>query len=87
MIEKMGYDLTKGSGLNFGKRKRALLRSFVQKAKTLIIITRHKEDSVMYLCQSRQILIMKKRFIMTTHQQHRHRTQMLASAISSKISQ
>ena len=30
---KMGYDFTKGSGLNFGKGKRALLRSFVPKGK------------------------------------------------------
>ena len=29
----MGYDLTKGSGLNFDRGKRVLLRSFVPKAK------------------------------------------------------
>jgi len=33
MMEKMGYDFTKESGLNFGKGKRALLRSFVPKSK------------------------------------------------------
>ena len=33
MMEKMGYDFTKESGLNFGKGKRALLRSFVPKGK------------------------------------------------------
>ena len=32
-MERMGYDLTGGSGLNFGKGKRALLRSFVPKGK------------------------------------------------------
>jgi len=30
----MGYDLTSGPGLNFGKGRRALLRSFVPKGKT-----------------------------------------------------
>jgi len=33
MMERMGYILTKGSGLNFGKGKRALLRPFIQKGK------------------------------------------------------
>ena len=33
MMERMGYDLTKGSDLNFGKGRRALLRSFVLKGK------------------------------------------------------
>ena len=33
MMEKMGYDLTNRSGLNFGKGKRALLHSFVSKGK------------------------------------------------------
>ena len=33
MMERMGYDFTKKSGLNFGKGKRALLRSFVPKGK------------------------------------------------------
>jgi len=33
MMERMGYDFTKESGLNFGKEKRALLCSFVSKGK------------------------------------------------------
>ena len=33
MMERMRYDFTKESGLNFGKGKRALLHSFVLKAK------------------------------------------------------
>ena len=33
MMERMGYDFTKESGLNFGKGKRALLCSFVPKGK------------------------------------------------------
>ena len=35
MMEIMGYDFTKESGFNFGKGKRALLRSFVTKGKDL----------------------------------------------------
>jgi len=31
IMEKMGYNLTKRSGLKFGKGRRALLRSFVVK--------------------------------------------------------
>jgi len=34
MMENMGYDLMNGPGLNFGKRRRTLLRSFVPKGKT-----------------------------------------------------
>jgi len=33
MMERIGYHLTKGSGFNFGKGKRALLHSFVPKGK------------------------------------------------------
>ena len=33
MMEKMGYDLTKRSGLNFSKGRRTLIRSFVPKEK------------------------------------------------------
>jgi len=33
MMKRMGYDLTKRSGLNFGKGKRALLRLFIPKGK------------------------------------------------------
>ena len=35
MMENMGYDLTYGPGLNFGKGRRILLRSFVPKGKAL----------------------------------------------------
>ena len=34
MMESMGYDLTRGPGLNFGNGRRTLLRSFVPKRKT-----------------------------------------------------
>jgi len=33
MMKRMGYDITKGSGLNFGKGKRAVLRSFLPEGK------------------------------------------------------
>ena len=33
MLENMGYDLTSGPTLNFGKERRALLRSFIPKGK------------------------------------------------------
>ena len=39
-----------------------------QMAKTPITITRLEEDLVMYLRQSRQILSLKKRSILTAHQ-------------------
>ena len=34
MMESMGYDLTNSPGLNFGKGRRTLLRSFIPKGKT-----------------------------------------------------
>ena len=34
MMENMGYNLTNGPGLNFGKGRRTLPRSFVPKGKT-----------------------------------------------------
>ena len=34
MMERMGYDLTNGLGLNFGKGRRTLPRSFVPKGKS-----------------------------------------------------
>jgi len=33
MMENIGYDLTSGLGLNFGKGRRTLLRSFIPKGK------------------------------------------------------
>ena len=34
IMESMGYDLTNGPGLNFGKGRRTLLQSFIPKGKT-----------------------------------------------------
>jgi len=53
----------------------------------LLPTTIPEEASVLYLHQSRQILNLKKRSIMTAHQQYSRGTQMLASTISSKVSQ
>ena len=86
-MERMGYDLTKGSSLNFDKEKRVLLHSFLSKGKDLDYYHKTEDDSVTYLHQSRQILSLKKRLIMTAHQQHHHGTQMSSSTISSKVSQ
>jgi len=35
MMENMGYDLTRGPGLNFSKGRRTLFQSFVPKGKAL----------------------------------------------------
>jgi len=87
MMERMGYDFTKESGLTFGKEKRALLRSFVPKGKDLITTTRPEGELVIYLRQSHQISSLKKRSIMIAHQQRCHGTQISVSIISSKHSQ
>jgi len=46
-MKRMGYDFTKESGLNFGKKNEHYFVHLYQKEKTLITITRPKEDSVM----------------------------------------
>ena len=52
MMERMKYDFTKESSLNFGKEKRALLRSFVPKGKDPDYHHKTRKDSIMYLHQS-----------------------------------
>ena len=47
MMENMGYDLTKRSGLNVDKEIRTLLRSFVLKGKAPDTTTRFEEDWAM----------------------------------------
>jgi len=56
------------------------------KEKIPTTITRPKEDSVMYLRQSCQTLNLKKRSIMTDHQQHHRGAQMSALVLSLKVS-
>jgi len=43
MMENMGYDLTKNPGLNFGKGRRTLLRSFVPKWKTPDLLSENSQ--------------------------------------------
>jgi len=87
MMERMGYDFTKESGLNFSKRKRVLLRSFVPKGKDPDYYhkTRRGLGYVSTLVSSD--LESEKRSIMIAHQQYRPGTQMSTSAISSEVSQ
>jgi len=46
MMERIWYDFSIKTGLNFGKEKQALLSSFAPK-ETPITTTRSEEDSVM----------------------------------------
>jgi len=43
MMENMGYDLTSGLGLNFGKGRRTLLRSFIPKGKAPWLLSPNTE--------------------------------------------
>jgi len=84
--KEWGYDFTKWSGLNFSKEKRTYFVRLYRKAKTLIANTRPEGDSIMYLCQSHQILNLKQWLIMTARQQHRRGIQTSASTISLEVS-
>jgi len=87
IIERIGYNFTKGSGLNFGRGKQTLLRSFVPKGKDPDLTTIKLEKNwVMYLRQSHQILNLKKKSVLIDHQQHHRGTQISASMLSSKVS-
>jgi len=87
MMERMGYDFIKKSGLNFGKEKRALLRSFVPKGKDpdYYHMTRRGLGYVTTLVSSD--FESEKRSIMTAHQQRHCGTQMSVLVMSSKVSQ
>ena len=80
MMDKMGYGLTKKSGLNFGKGKQTLLRSFMPKGKAPITIRKLEGDLVMYQCQSHQTSNLRSLYIMTTRQAHHHENQILVLA-------
>jgi len=84
MMENMGYDLTKGPGLNFGKGRRTLLWSFVPKGKALIIIIKLAGGWVMCQLQSRKPLSLKGHYTVITRQAHHHGSQMSVLATSSK---
>jgi len=78
--------LLKDRALIFAKESEYYSIHFYRKAQIPTTIIRPEEDSIMYLYQSRQISNLKKS-IMTANQQHRRGTQMLASVLSSKVSQ
>ena len=80
MMESMGYDLTNGLRLNFGKGRRTLLRSFVPKGKPLIIIIRLAGGWAMCQPQSHQPLTLKSHYAMITHRARHRGSQMLVSA-------
>ena len=84
MMENMGYDLINGPGLNFGKGRRIMLRSFIQKGKPLIIIIELAEGWAMCQLQSRQPLSLKGHYIVITRQAHHRGSQMSVSVTSSK---
>ena len=46
-MKRMGYDFTKESGLNFGKKNEHYFVHLYQKAKTPITTIRQEKDSVM----------------------------------------
>ena len=82
MMESMGYDLTNGYGLNFGKGRRILLRSFVSKGKTPDYY--HQTAGVWVMCQLQfyQPLSPKNHYTMITHlaRHHGSRTSVLATS-------
>ena len=84
MMESIGYDLTNGPGLNFDKRRRALLRSFVPKGKTLNYYHRTRRGWAMCQLQSHQPLSLKSHYPIITHQARHRGSRMLVSATSSE---
>ena len=81
MMERMEYDFTKKSALISLKENGHYFAHLYQRAKTSITIITLEGDSVKYLCQSNQILNLKKWSIIKAHQQRRRGTQRSASAI------
>ena len=86
MMENMGYDLTNGPGLNFDKRRRTLLRSFVPKG--IAPDYYHQTCRGLGMCQlqSRRPLSLKNYYITTARQARHRESQMSVSASSSQKS-
>ena len=84
MMENMGYDLTKGPGLNFGKGRRALPRSFVPKGKTPNYYHRLAGGWAVCQLQSHQPLSLKGHYIIITRQIDHRGSQMSVSTTSLK---
>jgi len=87
MMENIGYDLTKRSGLNVDKEIRTLLRSFVLKGKAPDTTTRFEEDWAMCPPQYHQILNLKNHYIKTTCQARHRGSQMSVLVLSLEIFQ
>jgi len=66
MMESMGYDLTNCPGLNFGKGRRTLLRSFVPKGKTPDYYHRIAGGWAMCQLRSHQSLSLKSHYTIIT---------------------
>ena len=84
MIEHIGYDLTSGLGLNFGKGRRILLLSFIPKGKAPDYYHQTRGGWAMCQLQSRQSLSLKSHYTIITCQARHHGSQMSVSAASSK---
>jgi len=84
MKKNMGYDLISGPGLNFGKGKRILLRSFVLKGKAPDYYHRTRRGLGYVSIQFCQPLSLKSLYIITTRQAHHRGSQMSVLATSSK---
>ena len=74
MMENIGYDLISGLGLNFGKGRQTLLRSFIPKGKA----------PDYYHPTWRGPLSLKSHYIMTAHQTHHRGSQISVSVTFSK---
>ena len=86
MMKEWGMILPTNRALIWAKESEYYSVHLYQKSKAPITITRPEKESVMYLCHSRQILNLKKKSIITTHQQHIRETQMSAGVIFKSLS-
>jgi len=84
MIENIGYDLTMGPSLNFGKGRRTLLQSFVPKGKGPDYYHRTCRGLGYVSPQSCQPLSLKSHYTIIIHQARHRESQMSVSATSSK---
>ena len=73
-MERIGYDFTKGFGLNFGRGKRTLLHSFVPKGKDPDYYHKTRKGLGYVTTPVSPDSESEKEAIMRAHQQ-RHRTQ------------
>ena len=80
----MGYDLTNGPGLNFGKGRRHYSDLLYQKGKPLIIIIKLAGGWAMCQLESRQPLSLKSHYTIITRQEHHRGSQMSVLATSSE---